>query len=303
MANLTDIINQDTGQAILRPDFSINPNASYDRKSFVKHAGDLFDLQEYSGKLREKTNDFDSLYDLINVLIKYAPGDAETNVNTWKHDTHEALKQANDFEGPGSVAMGKFVERRRESILNKLSAEQLYALFQRIPIYEGNKPQHKKIKTLRDKVYGMQKAAQEEQDPSQVVADEVRQLIEMASPDKKEFIMRNQKAMLASLNIAVIKSIQKEYSLLFKDANGKLNKNQIKEFLKDNYQIVEDFLDDEFSNKNNEEKADYWNDNLKPQYLQLANALYGPEEKAQKLVDNRAKEERKARAKALGLIV
>lgn len=176
MAN-TDLISRVQAQEILRPDFSIRSNVSYDRKSFVRHAKHLFDLQKYSNQLRENTNNFDALYDLMNILRQYVPGDEETNIETWKHDPHEALKQANDLESQGSFGMGKFVERNRESLLDKLSAEQLYSLFQNVPIYEGNKPKHKKIKTLREKVYAMQKAEKEGQNPSAVVGRRCKQII------------------------------------------------------------------------------------------------------------------------------
>jgi hypothetical protein len=75
---LVDLIGNDAMDGILRADneFSINPDQRYDRNTFVKHAGALFDLKKYSGQLRKDTNNFDALYNLIGkILSKYVPGD------------------------------------------------------------------------------------------------------------------------------------------------------------------------------------------------------------------------------------
>lgn len=294
---LNDIMDGNAQAQVRKPDLSIDPSSAYSRKEFVTHAGDLFDLIKHSGKLREHSDDFTALNDLMRVLIKYVPGDNATNVERWKSNSHNALGEANDLETKASLSMAKFVEGKREALLDKLDDKQLYDLFGNVPIYEGATPENKKIKRLRDKIYAMSQASQQGQDPSAVVAEDVTELINGASDEKKEFIMRNQKAMTSSMTIAVIKALQKEYNGLFKRADGSVNRPKLKRFLIDNYQVAEDFI----SGVPDDEKEDYWNDNMKPQYLILAQALYGPEKKAQKLADNSPKELRKKAARALGL--
>jgi len=296
-ANLEQMIGAGAIDDIVRPEFAIDPVIVYNRDTFVKHAGSLFDLTEAYGELKKNSGNFDALYDLIDVLRDYVPGDLGANLQVWENTPSEAIKQANTLEKQGSKAMGKFVERKRGNLLNKLSAEQLHSLFQTIPIYKGDNPAYERIRTIREKIYDIQEKAQNGGDPSAVVAEDVHNLIQHSSADKQEFIMRNHKAMMSSLTNAVIKAITKEYQGLFKTANGNLIKNQIKGFLEDNYQIADDFVD----SVPNSEKDKYWNDNLKPQYLEIAKMLYGSEKKAQKYAANPAKETRKAQAKAIGL--
>ncbi|MFA7707564.1 MAG: hypothetical protein WCX73_01315 [Candidatus Pacearchaeota archaeon] len=300
---LTDIIGKDAMKKMLGAEIAIDPNSNYDRKTFVKNVGTLVDLNKYSDKLRKNVNDSSALYDLINVLGRYTPGDLETNINTWKSDPHQALIQAKDLDDEGSYAMAKFVEGKREKLLDKLNKEQLYGFFEALVkqkmICKQDTPKNKKIKELAEKSYAIKNAESEGHDPSYIVSGDVQQLMEMASPNKREFIMRNRNAVVASMHIAVVKAIKTEYSKLFKKADGKtIDKTQIKKFLIDNYKIAEEFIDD----LPKEERPERWSDNLKPQYMFLATAVQQVEKPKQKMKDNKSYELRKKAAEDLGLI-
>lgn len=277
--------------------FGIAAGIPYSRDTFVKDAGDLFDLEEGYQKFRKDSKDTDALEDIVKVISKYFTGGRTNSSQMFMENPAQALDFANSALSRGYVSMAGFVANQREELLDKLSAKQLYSLFARVPLYKSGEKERDRIKDLRDKVFQMQRANEEGKDIGSAVQDEVQELIESLPDEQKMFVNKNHQIALPYLTNYVARSIQKAFSSLFKDKEGKLDKKAIINYITENYTVAEKFID----TLPDDEKADYWDDNLKPQYVEIARELYGAEKKAYKLEKNPEKEARKARAKEVGL--
>ena len=295
---LEQLVGREAVENIRGRPFGIAPNVAYDRDEFLRRAGDLFDVEKYAKAIQENPKNVSALDDLARLSAGYMPGDAQTNINDVRTDPSYALDQARTLLDEGYDKLARHVERNRASFLEKLSTEQLYSIFQRIPLYKTGNAEYDRIADLRNKYIALAKATQEGQDPTSIVAQEVNELLENAPEEQRPFIMKNREKMVKSLTNAVLQAIPQAYSRVFRDNEGNLRRDELIRYLEDNYRVAERFIDAVPA----EERADYWNDNLKPQYVELARELYGSEKKAKKLEDNPEKEARKVAAGALGLV-
>jgi len=277
--------------------FGIEVNMPYSRDAFVKNSADLFDLEKAYGKLRKDSNDKDALEDLVKVTSKYLVGGRSNASEILMQNPGQALDFANAALSKGYANMANFVSNQREELLNKLSEKQLYSLFFSMPSYKSGDKKRDRITDLREKVKQMQRANEEGKDIGSVVENEVQELVESLPEEQKIFVSRNQQIVIPYLTKYVARSIQKAFSSLFKNKELKLDKKELVNYITENYKIAEDFID----TVPDDEKSDYWNDNLKPQYIEIARELYKSEKKAKKLKDNPEKEARKARAGEIGL--
>ncbi len=295
---LTDYLTEDEIGEIKGKPFGIDFKGKYDREEFVKRAEDLFNVEEYYSKLRENSSDIGALNDLMGIAIEYMADDKRKNIALLQKNPHLALEQGEILYSAGSYSMAKFVENNRNEFLDRLSVEQLYSLFRRVPLYKTEDKKYERIRGLREKVMLIQEVGRKGGDIGSVVEEELKELMEKVPDEQKGFIVRNQ---IPSLIKTLAEYIQKAFVSLFRDEEGKLDKSALRRFLEDNYKVAEDFIDKEIPNDKPKEKEKYWNDNLKTQYVEVARELYGSEKKEERKDKDKDKEERKDKAKNLGL--
>lgn len=299
---LEDLIGEEAFKEIAGKPFGIDPNTEYKRREFVKRAGDLFDVEEYYRKLKENINDVDALNDLADLAVKYMVGgkDAEKENRLQLLENHNlALSQANKLLDTGYYSMAKFIERNRDIVLDKLSEEQLYKLFLRVPLYETGNEELDRIRDLRNKVVEIKEAEKEEKDISSIIKGEIDNLVKKSPKEQMVYFFENIDLVMHVYRNIVVRTLHKKLVSLFKDKEGNLNKKELINYFERVYKVAEDFISDEL--KDERDKAEYWNENLKPQYVEIARELYGPEKAEQKKKDDPKKEERKAYARELGL--
>ena len=281
--------------------FGIDPSMKYDGNSkevqekFVKYAGNLFDVEKYYGKLKENSGDIGTLNDLAQLALKYMAGDKETNTAIMR-DPNKALQQADVLLSTGYVNMAKFVENNRNKILDKLSAEQLYSLVNRVPLYGTGNEGHDRVILLRDKLMKINQTAQEKGDIKSAINREIEELIEKMPEEQKAFFQENSEIYLQSLTRAILGKINKAYASLFKTADGKnLDKPALKKYLEDNYRVIEDVMSEK--DRPDNERLEIWDKNLKPQYVEIAKELYPIDKNEVKMDKDKDKEERKKKDK------
>ena len=268
--------------------FGIDPNESYERKQFVEEMGRFFDFSGYYNKLKEsKGTDLDSLQDLAAIASGYMVGKKEKNFDRLTNDPTMALKQGKCLVSAGEEKTAKFVENHRDSLLDKLSAEQLYVLFTSVPLYETGDKEHNRIRDVREKIRNMEQIADKRGDIGSVVQEEVKELIEKAPPEQKVFISMHRDA-VRDITEDVVEGTHKEYQSLFRDKEGKLDKSALIKYLTENYEAAIR----EMNALPEKERAGFWSDNLKLPYLMLAQQLYFSENKEQKKEDDPEKEAR-----------
>lgn len=314
--------------------FCINPERGYkkenedDRKEFVRRADNLFDIEEYLQRLSKNVGDMDAIKDLAGIAKHFMVGTPEENESLLYEHPYLALEQAESLLSYGTVAMAKYVENNRKEFLDELEglgAEHLYKLFLRTSIYKRYYPsessessgsytryeiddkEYERVRGLKEKIEQMQRASQEGRDIESVVQEELGELIEETKktcPEQYIFIMRNQHLVVPSLGKSLVRAINEEFGSLFKDKDGKLDGKKIRDYLEDNYKVVEDFIECEVPREKEEERLKYWDDNLKMQYLEIARELFKPKKKEERLENKnpevKEKEERKQKAKKLG---
>ena len=300
---LDELFSNETIKDMQAKRFSIEPDSSYDRAKFVDRCGDLFDLEEYYTRLRKDTEDKDALDDIIGLISKYFPGghDKEARsaiINELRKNPHEALQYGDTYLQVGIQDMAKFVEGKRKYMLDKLDANDLYSIFQRIPLYKSKDKAKDRPRKLRDKIMQIQQASQKEEDPSKVLQEELQELYKGLPKELQICFSQHPELMSNSLSQLLIRNIQKEYKGLFMNKDKKLDKQQIYDYLEQNYKIATDFIDNEIPKENEKEKLEYWDKNLKRYYLEIARALHKPEKKIEKEEkDSDEKKEKDARKK------
>ena len=202
--------------------------------------------------------------------------------------------------------MAKFVENNRDELLEKLSEKQLLSLIGRVPLYPTGNREHDRVSYLINKLREMQRAGQEKGDISDVVQEELKELIEQMPEEQRSF-MQYCPEMMGSLTKSIAQKLGGAYEGLFRKEDKSLDKRAMVKYLIDNYKVAEDFLDDTNKPANEKlsegEKASIWDKNLKTQYLEIARELLGSEKKKYKRDKDEDKENRKDKAKSLGLAV
>ncbi len=273
--SLESLIGKEAVEGLAGKKFPINPSSDYERKEFVKKAGGLFDLTDAVNALAKDGNDSDASQDILQIAHEYAPALEQKLVE----DPHLLMDFANTYSSLGQFSMAKYIEKNKEKVLDKLDEKQLYNLFTSVPLYspkegEGNKDYVKAV-SLRDKMMSIQQALQNGGDPSQVLQGEVQELLRTMSEEQQIFIARNQGVIGSALTQALAETIQSEFSKLFRDSEGKLVRDEIKDVLEQSYKIAEDAE----SMVPTEKRDKYWDNNMKSQYLILAKELYKSEKR------------------------
>lgn len=301
---LEELIGREETKKLAGKPFGINPSMDYstedDRKEFVSRAGDLFDLEEYYGKLVKNSSDFSALKDLVGKVGGYIEGDNDYKrgwIERAKENPTHALERGDIYLSEGYLSMAKFVEKNRAQILEKLSAEQLYALFARVPLYETGDKEHDRAKNLRTMVMQIIKAEREGGDIGSIINAELNELRDKMPDENKIYVHQDAHLAVPGLGRAIVRAIFKSYNKLFKDKDGKLNKEALIRYLERNYKVMED----EMSRfKEEKDKFKCWDKNLKPQYREIARELYKSEEPAQKKEDEPEREKEIDRLRNIG---
>jgi len=276
--SLEGLIGKEEVKKLTGKPFNIDPRGSYDRDEFVKKSKNLFKLEQYYSKLKENANDIGALQDLIKYTAPFTPGDTNENMILFQENPHLALEQAENLFSSGTVAMGQFVEDKRRSLLEKLNGKQLYEIFKKVPLYDTGNREYDKIRDLRDKVMQLEQAEEKKIDPMAVLGNELQELYAQISPEQRRFISENQHLILPSLLKAIGDKIQKANKKSFKNEDGSFNEPLLRDYLVANYKAVEDQM---ASAPASVDKGSFWNDNLKPHYIEIARALYKSEKSKQ----------------------
>ncbi len=301
---LETLIGKDTLKSLRGRPFGIDPKIVYNsnseeiRAEFVGKAGDLFDIEEYYATLRENSGDIGTINDLVGIAVNYMPGDKGENAAMLR-DPHVALEQADVLLSAGYYNMARFVENNRDAIFDRLSADQLYGLFSKVPLYKTGNQEHDNIADLRAKMMQIQEASKKGEDLGSAIQKELQELIGMIPEEQRAFLQNNSRAMISSLTNAVVNGVQKSFKGLFRQQDKTLDKNALREYLEDNYEVVEDTLDDKNKSSSERlserEKFGRWDKNLKMQYVEVARALFKSEKpihKKEKDEDKKAREDR-----------
>lgn len=285
--------------------YEFDPKFPYEIKEFVRRAGDLFDLEEYYGKLIQNSGDVGALNDLTGLVTNYIEGDDEYKAE-WvaqaKENPHLALSRGDKCLSSGYESMARFVESHRTDLLDKLSGEQLFAILSspRIPLYKIGDKKHDRVVDLRNKILQIQKASEEKGDLTSVVGEELKGLIGRIPVEHQAYIFENQHLVFPSLARVIVRALLKQYDSLFKNREGEYDKKALIKYLEANYKAAEDFID-EIPESERKERQDYWDKNQKVHYLEVARMLYASEKKEQKEEDNPEKEDRKKVAREMGI--
>jgi hypothetical protein len=302
---LEELIGEQAVNEIKGRPFSIDPSINYDnpskdvKKIFVESAGDLFDVEEYYKKLSENSSDIGTLNDLTQLALKYMGGDEKTNLAIMG-DPGKALQQADLLLNTGYRGMAKFIENNRGKILDKLSAEQLYSLVNRVPLYLTGDKNHDRVIALRKKLMQLNQVTQEKGDIGSVIKGEIGELIKKMPKEQQLFLQENSEMYIQSLTRAIIGKIEQAYHDLFRANDGKsLNKPALKKYLEDNYKVIEDVMGED--DRPDKERAKIWDKNLKMQYTEIARELYKSEKDALKKDENKEEEARKKKDKGVGI--
>ena len=134
----TDYLTDEEIEGLKGKPFGIEPKRGFksrdDREEFVKRAGDLFKVKEYSDRLRENSGNLGILRGLAEIVVDYMPGDKRENAILLQQNPYLALEQGEILYNTGVNAMGKLFRNNADTMLSELFAEQLYSLIRKVPL-------------------------------------------------------------------------------------------------------------------------------------------------------------------------
>lgn len=281
------------------PSIKYDPNSDSIREEFVKKASDLFDVEDYCQMLEKNINDLGALNDLTGIALEYMPGDKDKNVEILR-EPRNALKWGKKMQDYGQPDMARFIENNRDEILKKMNEKQMFSLINEIELYPTGNQEQDRASYLITKLKQLKKASQEqgEEGVKAVIGEELNELASKI-PEEQMAFLQECPEMIRSLTSGLIKKMQGAHSALFKKEDKSLDKEAMIKHLEDNYKVVEDAMDNNEMSDN--EKLSLWDKNLKMQYVAIARELFGPEKKKYKRDKDEDKEDRKDKAKSLGL--
>ena len=273
----------------------------YDDDEFFDRTEDLFDVEEYSIRLKQNNNDIDALNDFIKVAVKYFPGNKSQMGGIMQANPHIAISLADSMYSNGTLAMARYVECNRDDFFDNLDEKQLFSVFERVPSFVTKDKEYDKISKVKKVVSQMKKPEDQRGDVIKILKPLTDDFLKTLSKREKEFVERYKAITQPLIANSMWMLAQTEYHSFFKDKKGNLQKKEIQDYLEANYDAVEDFITDEIPSNKPRERFDFWDKNLKEHYFELARELYGPVKKKVKMDRNEDKEKRKALAKAYGM--
>ena len=269
--------------------FGINPKLGYshavDNGEFIGNADDLFDVEKYFKKLMDKQPA--DIIDLVKVAVKYHRGPANRDERFQElinelNQGNAGFDAAKNLRDAGYVEMGRFVDKNRDAVLDKLDEESLASLVMdpKIPLYITGNKEHDRFINLRQRMAEMQEAAKEG-NPDAAITKEIQHYMMHVPEGQEEYYLKNQHLVVPKLIRLIQNAIQEAYGKYFAGADGKRkpDKGKLKAFIKANYKAMEDKIDkqDGDINDRGSEKFNVWDKNLKMQYVELARRAYAIE--------------------------
>lgn len=289
--------------------FGIDPSHSYDRQEFVAVMEARKDVAEAYKKYAESHgSDVSALRDLTDYSAEYHPGEAEAGARSqelwtvWSRNPMVATDYVeNGLLKPGEERLARYVENNRQRMLDELDEGKLHQLWESIHLYKTGDKELDRAVALRDKIMKIQKAMQGEGRIDDVIQAEIDALIKNVPEEQKAYFFRNGDLVFGGIRKAIVRRIEKEFSGLFKDREGKLDKKALVNAIERNYDAAKNFMEDRIPEEDKKSRYDFWSDNLKPQNLAIAEVLYAPAKKEQREKDDAEKEKWKADAGKLAM--
>ncbi len=294
----------------MRNPLSFNPIKieSYDRDTFIKAQKKLSDLGKYYEALKKSNaEDIDARNDLYGLLL----GDPSVQeIRT----PHEIVTDADISYGSAIERMGRYVEKNRGTLLNKLKGKSLNAFVMSLPLYQiddKNEKEHNGLVSLINEVRIMAKIQQDEKGNADVEA--MREFL--AGGLEKQDLSKDyglplvgywlrSEAMVAYLFKREFGFKQKILGTkLSKKEQGKeLDEDKLRNLVKISLRSAYDELEDEDDEGN---RKDIWEGNIRPHYLELAKAVHKIEKKEadDENKDKVEEKERESKRQSLGMSV
>jgi len=291
-------------------DFGINENLGYshavDSGEFTNNADDLFDIEKYFRQLMDKPHDPATINDLVGIAVNYHRGSANKGERFQElseefNQGNAAFDAAKGLLDAGYLSMARFVERNRDAVLDKLDEKSLWDLVTKVPLFKTKDKEHNRFIRLRETIADMTEAAKEGNTIA-AIANEISHYMEHVPRGQEEFYFKGQHLVVPKLIRLVEKAIQDAYRKYFAGADGKLDKRKMQDYLESNYKAMEDELKEVDGDVKDlsTRRGDYWDKNLKMQYVELARRAHAIEKGPYKEKVNPDKEEDKKRIRDIG---
>lgn len=277
------------------PELKYDPDSDDVQKTFFEGTDTLLDLEGYLQALMQNPGDPSTLIDFMKKAAPYLPGIPQQELL----NPDRAPLYAKQLVDKGQENTAQFIENNRDKIMDRLTAEQLYSAVMSVPLYKTDDESHDRIVALIQKVQKIAEAQQKGEGLEALLNKELAELIKRTPAEQQEFLKAFGGEMSQSLYVSIIEQIKKSYGKLFKTPEGQLEKSEIRQFLEDNYQVIDDIIEDKDTPGREGEAR--WGDNLKDQYMALAKQLYKSEKKLYKWRIDEDKEKRKAEANRRGI--
>lgn len=296
MVSLEEIFGRENLEGVRGREISIDPEQKkYQRKYFVEHAGDYFDLEGYYATLRQNNGDIDSMNDISNLLIPQNPN------LLLKRGSEGILLAADAQLSLSSIDLAKYTKNR--DLADKLSGEQLQNVIinqahpDNLLIYTANEKEHDRLAEIIKK-----RAAILFQKP-EVLKKDIPELMKNAPIWHQILYSRysEDQTYLSELINSYASVISKVYEKEFTKKRGDKrvpDKAKLHKFYDRNLKIVTDEVDKEPDQKTKEK---IWDKSAKPVYLLTAKTLYESEKEKEKKETQTGEEKRKEERKKLGM--
>lgn len=297
---LTDMYNNEDLESIVGRSISIAPEQkSYDRKYFVDHAGDYFDLRDYHATLNERNGDVGAMNNISYLLHP-------TNPRLLLNRGSEGILIAADVElSESGKNLAKYTDNRK--LDEKLDEKQLDALLMRIGhpedtlLYKTDDKSHERLAELVKKRAIIMARKQE------LLVQDIPELMENAPAWHKVIFNRyaEDQSYIADFLSSYTRTISRVYGREFgkeviKEGEKRieLDKDKLYKFYRENIQVVEDAIKNEPDEK---KKESIWDKSLKPIHLTTTEIIYNAERRKEKEEEQEKEEERKKQRRAKGI--
>lgn len=291
----------------------IKPSAKYDRANFVEGM-DVFDkLRGYKKRLEDsKGEDPESRIDLGELLRKNPTHYAG---HSGGHVIKQAKEAISDLEGmiggwtePSqdrkSLKREKgYVENNLDEFLNRLTANELFALINNLPLYNTNNPEiDRLIRIIRE----TQKISRAEKGKEEEVKEQVREYVSERMKKAPAWLQRSFSYSVGDPNFVMEEfesyrnAAMLELSKATRNEKGELNKDLFVRVLKESLAVAQR----EYNRETNlGDKSDIFEGDIRPYYLTLAQVLYPREKEEREREKDPDGKKRQDERRALGMPV
>ncbi|MBU3906697.1 MAG: hypothetical protein KKA64_00420 [Nanoarchaeota archaeon] len=271
----------------------INPEESYDRKTFVDKFGDLSDLEEYIETMQKEPNNPSVLSDLSTLLH----GDDQF-YSELTNPLSVASGEADRAYTYGIDAIAKYVKKNLNDFFGKTDEKDALKLVSNLPLYKTGNEEHDKFVKLSDEIKEISAASQDAQKMQNYTVKQIKSLPEWLQESFAYFGNRQDYA--SALFKEFASHTQRKFNKAVSTEEREINKNKLERIIKDSLRKAHEEQDKE---PNKKDKYDIWKKAIRPYYLVLAKLVHPKEKKKEKLSNSfeREREERKAERRELGM--